>query len=206
MTEQEPRVATDGIQSTPVIDVAGSHIIVSYRTTDRKSDNLDVPEHGAQRIAALNLVDGEFAKGLDGRDLDRRIENNLLWNEVHRNRASLLLDEGRVYVAFAGRCEIQTGCFGRCVSGLDLRIRRCDVGLRGPVPQHPAAQWPTAASNRPMIPLQVAVSGKPRPVLQPMVAATSISQPETSQRFSGDHASDRRARQKSPGQRRSASD
>jgi hypothetical protein len=112
VTEQEPRVATDGIQSTPVIDVAGSHIIVSYRTTDRKSDNLDVPEHGAQRIAALNLVDGQFAKGLDGRDLDRRVEDNLLWNEVHRNRASLLLDEGRVYVAFAGRCEIQLWKFG----------------------------------------------------------------------------------------------
>jgi hypothetical protein len=85
VTEQEPRVAADGINSTPVIDVQSSHIIVNYRTIDRKSDNLDVPEHGANRIAALNLADGKFAKGMDGRDLDRRVEENPSWNKVHRN-------------------------------------------------------------------------------------------------------------------------
>jgi hypothetical protein len=85
---------------------------VTYRTTDRKSDNLDVPEQGANRVAALNLADGKFAKGTDGRDLDRRVEGNSMWNDVHRNRASLLLDADHVYVAFAGRCEIRFWRFG----------------------------------------------------------------------------------------------
>ena len=112
VTEHEPGVAADGINSTPVIDVQRSHIIVNYRTIDRKSDNLDVPEHGANRIAALNLTDGNFAKDADGRDLDRRVEDNPLWNNVHRNRASLLLDGDHVYVAFAGRCEIRFWRYG----------------------------------------------------------------------------------------------
>jgi hypothetical protein len=207
VTEQEPRVATDGIQSTPVIDVAGSHIIVSYRTTDRKSDNLDVPEHGAQRIAALNLVDGEFAKGLDGRDLDRRVEDNLLWNEVHRNRASLLLDEGRVYVAFAGRCEIQLWKFWwPVVSGLDLRIRRCYVGLRGPLPQHAAGEWiRVARTDRRSHRRRRHLAGLDRP------CSRRTRQPlfrywKSVHGLSVDHASGRSARRKSPGQRRSASD
>ncbi|MGH7842229.1 MAG: hypothetical protein ACREQT_12015 [Candidatus Binataceae bacterium] len=98
VTEQEPGVAADGIQSTPVIDVARLRIIVSYRGMD------GIPD-GTQRIAALDLRTGQLAKGADGRDLDRRVTDNPLWNLVHRNRASLLLDGDHVYVAFAGRCE-----------------------------------------------------------------------------------------------------
>ena len=105
VTEQEPTVAADGIQSTPVIDVARLRIIVSYRTIAPKSDMPVVPEGGAQRIAALELGTGQLAKGADGRDLDRRVTDNPLWNLVHRNRASLLLDGRHVYLAFAGRCE-----------------------------------------------------------------------------------------------------
>jgi hypothetical protein len=108
-TEQDGRGANTtvvlGIESTPVIDSTRSRIIVSYRTTDRKSDKFDVPDDGAQRIAALDLRTGQFVKGPDGHDLDQRVEDNPIWNAVHRNRAGLLLDQDHVYVAFSGRCE-----------------------------------------------------------------------------------------------------
>jgi outer membrane protein assembly factor BamB len=107
LTEQDlqhtgppPVLAADGIQSTPVIDVARSRIIVSYRGMDGLPD-------GTQRIAALDLRTGELAKGADGRELDRRVEDDALWNLAHRNRTSLLLENRRIYVAFAGRCEMK---------------------------------------------------------------------------------------------------
>jgi hypothetical protein len=89
--EQTRGKPSEGIQSTPVIDVASSRIIVVYRKQD------PIPG-GKLHIAALNLLNGHP-------DLDLPVENDSLWNQVHRNRASLLLDDGRVYVAFAGRCE-----------------------------------------------------------------------------------------------------
>jgi hypothetical protein len=95
---QNQKIAVLGIESTPVIDLANSRIIVSYRGMD------GIPG-GTPRIAALDLLTGNPAKGPDGRDLDRRITDNPLWNQVHRNRASLLLDGGHVYVGFSGRCE-----------------------------------------------------------------------------------------------------
>jgi hypothetical protein len=110
-----------GIDSTPVLDLAGDpRIIVSYRKMDDTPDisgtfNMDgMTSSGAQYIAALRLKDGAIL-------LSRRITDDpafsvsppqaaslsqkALWNQVHRNRASLLLDGDRVYVAFAGRCE-----------------------------------------------------------------------------------------------------
>jgi outer membrane protein assembly factor BamB len=97
-----------GIESTPVIDVARSHIIVSYRMMDGipgipGADGL--PSSGAQRVAALELGTGNVAKLPDGTLLDRRITDDPMWNQLHRNRASLLLDGDKVYVALAGRCE-----------------------------------------------------------------------------------------------------
>jgi hypothetical protein len=102
-TERRPEIASDGIQSTPVIDFVNSRIIVSYRAMDRPPQPGDLPfanppDEGSQRIAALDLRTGHA-------DFDRRVTDDPLWNLVHRNRASLLLDDGRVYVAFAGRCE-----------------------------------------------------------------------------------------------------
>lgn len=94
----EKKVKVIGIESTPVIDPVRQLIFVSYRKMD------GIPD-GAQRIAALDLRTGQFAKAADGHDLDRRVTDNPLWNQVHRNRASLLLDGGYVYVAFSGRCE-----------------------------------------------------------------------------------------------------
>jgi hypothetical protein len=113
-TEQKPEIAADGIQSTPVIDFVNSRMIVSYRgeagTAKQPSDlRDDSPIEGKQRIAVLDLRTGEFAKAQDGHVLDRRItdeQDEQRWNLVHRNRASLLLVDGTVYVAFAGRCEV----------------------------------------------------------------------------------------------------
>jgi hypothetical protein len=111
VTEQEQQIAADGIQSTPVIDFVNSRMIVSYRgeggTATQTSDlRADSPIEGKQRIAVLDLRTGEVAKDQDGHDLDLRITDDQLWNLVHRNRASLLLADGTVYVAFAGRCEV----------------------------------------------------------------------------------------------------
>jgi hypothetical protein len=99
-----PQVVVMGIESTPVIDPLRQRIFVSYRKMD------GIPG-GTQHIAALNLRTGQFAKAADGHDLDRRVTDNPLWNQVHRNRASLLLDGGYVYVAFSGRCEDPTTPF-----------------------------------------------------------------------------------------------
>jgi hypothetical protein len=123
---QDDNVVMIGIESTPVIDLERSRIIVSYRMMDgipgipgangsipaEPKDLLQdgEPSSGAQRIAALDLRNGQLAQE-NGQDLDRRITdvaptiNPAMWNQVHRNRASLLLDGGHVYVAFAGMCE-----------------------------------------------------------------------------------------------------
>jgi hypothetical protein len=93
-----------GIESTPVIDPQRQRIVVSYRAMDGIRD-------GAQRIAALDVRTGQFARDANGGNLDRRVTDNPLWNQVHRNRASLLLDGGNVYVGFSGRCESTEGFY-----------------------------------------------------------------------------------------------
>ena len=96
--QARPQVVVLGIEATPVIDPTRQRIFISYRKLD------GIPD-GAQRIAALDLRTGQLAKAADGHGLDRRITDNPLWNQVHRNRASLLFDNGNVYVGFSGRCE-----------------------------------------------------------------------------------------------------
>ena len=108
-TEQEPEIAVDGIQSTPVIDSKSSRMIVSYRGEGQTATDISgfvEAIEGKQRIAVLDLRTGQIATGPDGSPLDRRITDDPSWNLVHRNRASLLLAGGTVYVAFAGRCEM----------------------------------------------------------------------------------------------------
>jgi hypothetical protein len=105
----DKKVIELGIEATPVIDFARSRIIVSYRMMDGISGvpgAEGLPSSGAQRLAALELSTGKVAKLPDGTLLDRRITDDPLWNQLHRSRASLLLDREKVYVAFAGRCEI----------------------------------------------------------------------------------------------------
>ena len=125
VTEQEQEIAADGIQSTPVIDFVNSRMIVSYRgegKTATQPSDLNEDFEGKQRIAVLDLRTGELAKAQDGHVLDRRVIDDQtaeasLWNLVHRNRASLLLADGTVYVAFAGRCEVPSWPH----SGLDFQ-------------------------------------------------------------------------------------
>jgi outer membrane protein assembly factor BamB len=78
-----------GIESTSVIEPATGRLFVSYR------DGLRV----RQKIAALRIADGTIA-------LDKEVEpDDDAWNQRHRSRASLLLVNGVVFVAFAAQCE-----------------------------------------------------------------------------------------------------
>jgi hypothetical protein len=89
-----------GIEATPVIDRAAGRIYVSYRTN---SDTLNPPVGTArQKLAALSLTTGVPAVA----DVDVLLppQSDLLW-ERERNRVSLLLTNGVVYVAFGSRCE-----------------------------------------------------------------------------------------------------
>jgi hypothetical protein len=77
-----------GIESTPVIDLALGRIFVSYKTFD-----------GFQHIAALSLNDGSIVKSVVVP------APNPEWHKLHRNRASLVLANGIVFVAFSSLCE-----------------------------------------------------------------------------------------------------
>jgi hypothetical protein len=79
-----------GIEATPVVDLSNNRVLVGYKT--------DTFEH---RLAAIDLNNGHVVKrvtvpapGGDPR-----------WKMLHRNRASLLLADGVVYLAFSSLCE-----------------------------------------------------------------------------------------------------
>jgi hypothetical protein len=103
-----------GIDSTPVIDLRGPkpRIIVSYRRINVKSGELPIPSggDGAQYIAALDF-EGNILQDrriTDEPSFKQVLPNHALFDQLHRNRASLLLDGDLVYVAFAARCEVDT--------------------------------------------------------------------------------------------------
>jgi hypothetical protein len=77
-----------GIESTPVIDPGLGRIFISYKTSD-----------GLQRIAALALDDGSVVRSVVVP------APNPQWHRLHRNRASLVLADGVVYVGFSSLCE-----------------------------------------------------------------------------------------------------
>jgi len=77
-----------GIESTPVIDPGLGRVFVSYKTSD-----------GVQHLAALSLNDGSVVRSVVVP------APNPLWHRLHRNRASLLLADGVVYVGFSSLCE-----------------------------------------------------------------------------------------------------
>ena len=77
-----------GIESTPVIDPALGRIFVSYKTFD-----------GFQHVAALSLNDGSVVKSVVVP------APNPAWHKLHRNRASLVLANGVVFVGFSSLCE-----------------------------------------------------------------------------------------------------
>jgi hypothetical protein len=96
-TEQDDRsgrqFVTIGIEATPAIDPALNRMIVSYRKASTTSG-------GQQWIAALDIRTGQVLPGLD-----RPVADSPIWNKLHRNRASLLIEYGFAYVGFAARCE-----------------------------------------------------------------------------------------------------
>jgi hypothetical protein len=133
-----------GIESTPVIDFARSRIIVSYRkggiggvlSQTGEQHDVALKAMGEQHIVALRLEDGLP-------DIDRLIEdnpNNPLWNKVHRNRASLLLDGDRVYVAFSGMCEEFITFFN--INSYQGWIYAFDAGTLAPVGKWRSIQQP----------------------------------------------------------------
>jgi hypothetical protein len=79
-----------GIEATPVVDLAHNRIIVSYMSSD-----------GRHSIAALDLNDGSLIRTVPFAPPTPIPD----WDRMHRNRASLLLSDGAVYVAMAGLCE-----------------------------------------------------------------------------------------------------
>ncbi|MGZ3881846.1 MAG: hypothetical protein ACXVBF_10935, partial [Flavisolibacter sp.] len=87
-----------GIESTPAIDLSLMRLFVSYRS------------EGKQRLAGIDLQDG----GIVG---DIVINDDDEWYRFHRNRASLLVEKGIVYVAFAGLCEITGPPFNKPFHG-----------------------------------------------------------------------------------------
>jgi outer membrane protein assembly factor BamB len=79
-----------GIQATPVIDRQAQRMYVSYRTLT--NGNLQ------QRLQALDIRTGAPIQ-------DVEVRTDGFEPLKHRNRASLLLVNGIVYVAFASHCE-----------------------------------------------------------------------------------------------------
>ena len=77
-----------GIESTPVIDPVLGRIFVSYKTFD-----------GLQHLVSLALDDGSIVRSVVVP------APNPQWHKLHRNRASLVLMNGMVFVGFASLCE-----------------------------------------------------------------------------------------------------
>ncbi|HEY2517147.1 MAG TPA: hypothetical protein VGI39_40015 [Polyangiaceae bacterium] len=106
-----------GIQSTPVIDRNANMLYVSYRT--RVGATVAVAGGGftggspEQHVAAIRLSDGAVMKD-QALDFGRKDANSTegSWPyalEGTRQRASLLLSNGVIYVGFASHCEERAG-------------------------------------------------------------------------------------------------
>jgi hypothetical protein len=76
-----------GIEATPVIDLDNNQVLVGFKTNE-----------GDQHLAALDLNDGRVKHQV-------KVPPDTDWGKWHRNRASLLLVDGVVYLAFSGLCE-----------------------------------------------------------------------------------------------------
>ncbi|GKQ52627.1 hypothetical protein [Bradyrhizobium sp. Ce-3] len=77
-----------GIESTPVIDPALGRIFVSYKTFE-----------GLQHVAAISMNDGTVLKSVIVP------APNQEWHKLHRNRTSLVLANGVVFVGYSSLCE-----------------------------------------------------------------------------------------------------
>lgn len=83
-----------GIEATPVIDRNSQRLFVSYRVNPQGN-----PDTARQEVVALDLRDGKIVLG------PVVVAAPSFVTRRERSRASLLLQNGVVYVAFASRCE-----------------------------------------------------------------------------------------------------
>ena len=100
-----PHYPVVGIEATPAIDAGLNRMFVSYR--------VDRPPHGEQRLAALDIRTG-LAQHV-------RIPGNDEWHEQHRSRASLLVDNGIVFVAFGALDEGSKTAYRGWIHAFDAR-------------------------------------------------------------------------------------
>ena len=80
-----------GIESTPVIDLTSNTMFVSYRTAKGGS-------RGRQHLTAIDITSGRVMH-------DVIVPGTDDWYKLHRNRASLMLDNRVIFMAFAGTIE-----------------------------------------------------------------------------------------------------
>jgi hypothetical protein len=97
-----------GIEATPVIDLANNQVLVGFRTAEK----------GLQ-LAAIDLNDGHVKKSIVIPVPNRA--GNPEWHRLHRNRASLLLADGVVYLAFSSLCENITKIMHGSLAAFDAR-------------------------------------------------------------------------------------
>jgi hypothetical protein len=90
-----------GIESTPVIDSANNQVLVTYRVKE------------GNKLAAVNLDTGDVTEIF--------VPAPAAWHALHRNRASLLLADGVVYVAYAGMCEGDARRFHGAIFAFDAK-------------------------------------------------------------------------------------
>jgi hypothetical protein len=83
-----------GIEATPVIDRKSERMYVSFRVNAGSSRNT-----AQQKLVALDLRSGKLVLG------PVNVTASAFVQQWERSRASLLLQNGEVYVAFASRCE-----------------------------------------------------------------------------------------------------
>jgi hypothetical protein len=85
-----------GIEATPVIDRNRNHMIVSYRKND-----IGAVSAARQRLALIDIASGKVLRTVEIAPPEQDAD----WHIWHRSRASLLLVNDVVYVAFGSRCE-----------------------------------------------------------------------------------------------------
>jgi len=96
-----------GIEATPVVDQDHNQVLVGFKTSN-----------GTQRLASIDLNDGA-KRVVDVPTPGRGSARD--WRRLHRNRASLLLVDGVVYLAFSSLCEGSDDLMHGSVVAFDAR-------------------------------------------------------------------------------------